>query len=160
VPTTALINQTIIRNITATTDQASPTAPLSVGAGATLTLTTTVQAANVSIDIVQTLFSNAGGGTLTNPAPGDVLMHEITITNAGNRPALNVVSSNVGSFPALVSISNVDVATDGTTYAETNIGPTGSFTGGTVVVASQNVTVTFSSIANGTSVKYRYKITL
>jgi hypothetical protein len=166
VPTTATMGQTIIRKITAASDVSSPTAPLSVGAGSVLaSLTTTVQSASVTISIVQTLKSNAGGGSVANPAVGDVIQHEVTVANNGNRAALNIISSNIGAFPAKVTIGAVDVDLTGagsyTDVATKGItGTGGTFTGGSVAIGSQNVTVTITTIPAGGSVKYRYTITI
>ena len=83
---------TIIRLLTASPNTAGvqPT-----GAGnynPSITITTTVTAPNLNIVLSQAFVS--GVGTITNPAPGDVIEYTLTITNNGTGTATNMTTSN------------------------------------------------------------------
>ncbi len=172
VPDTATMGSTIIRTITVTTTTSSPNTPLRLvaetggGSNSIPSLTTTVQAALVTMTL-EAIADGPLSGSLANPAPGDIIIHEVTITNGGNRAAVNIISNNLGSFPGAVTIGAVDADTSGGDYSTSHakltvvsgggIG-TGTFEGGSVTVTASNVAVSITNIPPGQVVKYRYRI--
>lgn len=161
VPAAATDGQKIQRNITVTTATATPDAPVggSTSAAYTAPLVTTVKAPVLNVSLANTIAS--GVGTPANPAPGDVVQWTVTIQNAGTGNATSISSSNLGfahtgSNTFVASSIDVDPAGDNS-WTVTGKDNGGSFTGGTITVSSGIVTVTFTSIPSGSTVKYRYK---
>jgi len=90
---TGVNDSTIIRLLTASPTAVGAGTPLGAGNyNASITVTTTVTAPNLSIVLSQSYIS--GVGTITNPAPGDVIEYTLTITNGGLGTATNLSTSN------------------------------------------------------------------
>ena len=152
--------QTIVRDLTATTQTSSPVAPTGGSTASTKTVTTTVTAPQLSVTL-DTLYVS-GGTSAKNPVPGSVIRYTVTITNTGSGTATSISSSNTGFAHLTSNLINVtsfeiDATGSGTFTAQSlpysNAGITAS-------VSSGVLTVTFPSIPNGENRKYRYNTTV
>jgi len=152
----AVDGATIGRNIIMTTQTSSPDAPLPSGSTfATFPLTTTVNAPSLSVAIA--IESISGIGTITSPAPGDVLTFKITISNTGSADATTVTVSN----PIDASMTYVPgtITIDGTTKTDTNTGvgePDGAYFDGTGTTVNTNG----MTVAHGDTHVVRYQATV
>lgn len=127
-------NNTIIRQLSAAPGTAG-TQPLGAGNyNPSITVTTTVTAPSLLINLQQAWIS--GVGTLANPAPGDTIEYTLTITNSGTGNATSVTTSN--AIPSNTTFCpnsyglGTGIQVDGS--AKTNIvdGDLASFSGTTV----------------------------
>jgi uncharacterized repeat protein (TIGR01451 family) len=167
VPLAATDAQTVARNILATTTTGTPDAPTggTIAASYVAPLVTTVKAPVLAVTLTNAKIS--GIGTVTNPAPGDVVQWLVKITNTGTGSASAISSSNAGyahTVTNIVNATSIDIDPLGAnTWPTTGLGNGGTFTGtpnGTVTIAAGIVTVTFSQIAAGQSAQYRYTVTV
>ncbi len=166
IPVTATDAQTIRRNIIATPASGTdaPTGGTNT-ASYTTPLITSVTAPTITVTLSDSLVS--GAGTVTNPAPGDVVMWRIKITNSGSGNATSISSSNVGYLHATSNLfvaSSIDVDLTGVLALAGAWGVQGNngtaFSGGTASVSGGLVTVQFTPLAAGTSAQYRYKVAI
>jgi hypothetical protein len=162
VPATATNGQTIIRNLTATTQTASPTAPTGGSISSTDAVTTTVTAALVSIALAGGEGDIISGGLGGKAVPGTVMRWTVTITNAGTGVANNISSSNLnahlGSNLVVPTSVNIDADGDGT-YELVAVGLPYAGPSATASLAGGVLTVTFPSIpGSGASRRYQYNV--
>lgn len=159
VPLAATDGQTIKRNLTATTQTASPTAPTGGSTSSTDNLTTSALAASVTIAVAAPeLVSGAVG---SNVVPGTVVRYTVTIANVGSAPASNVVASDVNphlTADQIVGTSiNIDANGDDT-YELTGVPLPYNSGGIQASIAGGVLTTQFTSIPGGKYVKYQYNV--
>ncbi len=165
IPNGATDGQTIKRNLTATTQTATPTAPTGGSTSSTDNLTTTVTAPTVSVLIAGGQSDIVSGGVGGNVVPGTVMRWTVTITNAGTGTATNISSSNVNAHLTsnVVVAGSFDIDTNGDgTFDVTSVG-NGYNSGGITIGVNGGTgiaTVTFNSIPGSEFRKYRYNVTV
>jgi hypothetical protein len=165
VPTTGTDGQTIKRNLTATTQTSSPTAPTGGSTSSTDNLTTTVSSPSVAVTIAGGQSDIISGGVGGNVVPGTVMRWTVTITNTGSASATNVSSSNVNAHLTTNTVvaNSFDIDADGNgTFEITSVGD-GYNSGGITITVNGTTgiaTVTFSSIPASANRKYRYNVSV
>jgi hypothetical protein len=162
IPAGGTDGQTIKRNLTATTQTATPTAPTGGATFSTDNLITTVTSPTVSVVIAGGQSDIISGGVGGNVVPGTVMRWTVTISNAGTGTATNISSSNVNAHVStnayVASSLNIDADGDGT-YEITSVALPYSSGGVTASLAGGVLTVGFSSLpGGGTFRKYQYNV--
>ncbi len=162
IPAGGTDGQTIKRNLTATTQTATPTAPTGSATFSTDNLTTTVTSPTVSVVIAGGQSDIISGGVGGNVVPGTVMRWTVTISNAGTGTATNISSSNVNAHVStnsyVASSLNIDADGDGS-YEITSVALPYSSGGVTASLAGGVLTVGFSSLpGSGTFRKYQYNV--
>lgn len=119
IPLAATDGETIVRNLTATTQTASPIPPTGGSTGSTDGVITTVAAATVTIVVDGGASSIVGGTDLNGKVvPGTVMNWTVTVTNGGKAVAKDVTASNLIAHQTtnvIVPASlNIDADGDGT----------------------------------------------
>jgi uncharacterized repeat protein (TIGR01451 family) len=154
---TGVNDSTIIRLLTASPTAVGAGTPLGAGNyNASITVTTTVTAPNLSIVLSQSYIS--GVGTITNPAPGDVIEYTLTITNSGLGTATNLSTSNViptnTTFLPNAYAAGKGIMIGGVAQTNAADGDNGSFVGSTVSASSLTVAGSGGSVA----IKYQVSV--
>ncbi len=163
IPNAATDGQTIKRNLTGTTQTATPTPPTGGATSSTDNLTTTVTAPTVSVVTAGGQSDIISGGLNGNVVPGTVMRWTVTITNAGSGTATNISSSNVNAHLTsnTVVANSFDIDADGDGTFELTGKGDGYNTGGITITVNSGTgiaTVTFTSIPASSFRKYRYNV--
>jgi hypothetical protein len=164
IPNSATDGQTIKRDLTATTQVATPTGPTGGATYSTDNLTTTVTAPNVSVTLAGGETDIISGGLGGKVVPGSVMRWTVVITNNGTGNATSVSSSNVNAHLStnIVDQASVRIDTDGDGTYETTVGSLPYSSGGiTAAISNGILTVGFPSIPSGGGYRgYRYNVTV
>lgn len=162
VPASATNGQTIIRNLTATTQTASPTAPTGGSVSSTDGVTTTVSAALVSIVLAGGESDIISGGLGGKAIPGTVMRWTVTISNAGTGVATNISSSNLNAHLTSNTVipTSVNIDADGNgTYELVGVALPYSGASATASLSAGILTVTFPTIpGSGAYRRYQYNV--
>lgn len=163
IPSTATDAQTIKRNLTGTTQTATPTAPTGGATFSTDNLTTTVAAPTVAVVLAGGQTDIISGGVNGNAVPGTVMRWTVTISNTGSGVATNISSSNVNAHTTTNTVvaSTFDIDADGDGTFELTGKGNGYNSGGITVAVNSGTgiaTVSFNSIPASAFRKYRYNV--
>jgi hypothetical protein len=163
IPSNAADGDSIKRNLTATTQTATPTAPTGGSTSSTDLLRTIVAAPSIAVVLSGGESDIISGGVGGHAVPGTVMRWTVTITNTGTGTATNVSSSNVN--PHLTSntivANSFDIDADGNgTFEITGVG--NGYNAGGITITINPVTgfgtVTVNSLPSGQNRKYRYNV--
>ena len=163
IPIAAADGETIVRNLTATTQTASPVSPTGGSTSSTDGVITTVAAATVTIVVDGGASSIVGGTDLNGKVvPGTVMNWTVTVTNGGKATAKDVTASNLIAHQTtnvIVPASlNIDADGDGTYELS---GLSIPYNGATIMAneAGGVLSVYFASIPGNNAVRrYQYRV--
>ena len=164
VPGSATDGQTIKRDLTGTTQTATPTAPTGGAINSTDNLITTVTAPNVTVTLAGGESDIISGGLNSKVVPGTVMRWTVVITNNGTGLATSISSSNVNAHLTsnIVDETSLRIDADGDGTYETTVGSLPYSSGGiTASISTGILSVGFPSIAGGGGIRrYRYNVTV
>ena len=163
IPSAATDGQTIKRDLTATTQTASPDPPTGGSISSTDNLITTVLAPAIAIVLAGGESDIISGGVGGRAVPGTVMRWTVTITNTGTGTATNISSSNVNAHVVtnVVVPTSVDIDVDGDgTYELVGVALPYSSGGVSASLAGGVLTVGFPSVSSGIFCRYRYNVTV
>jgi trimeric autotransporter adhesin len=164
IPTNATDGQTIKRDLTATTQVGTPTAPTGGSTSSSDNVTTTVTAPNVSVTLAGGESDIISGGLGGKVVPGTVMRWTVVVTNNGSGDATSVSSSNVNAHLTtnVVDQTSLRIDSDGDGTYETTVGSLPYSSGGiTASIGSGILTVGFPSVPSGGGYRgYRYNVTV